>query len=312
MSNNPQGQFGKVAPLTNYQYGIPRGYITHSKNLFTASIAAHNARALLTGTTGGTVASGLLNIPGIAGKFYTLIGVIITCKSTLTTVVSTGGLVEIFNDAIDWVPFQCLFNTSEVLGAAGGVSQTPTFIPVNKPLPAGSNIYCYYTANNAATDWLDVSFVWSTEPYFNDGTIINGDVNGIGPGMPLRPQTFIAYAYGSARTSVGTFAADGSIAIPANKGGNIVGFCFQMYGVIVTILSTGGTIVAHNAAANTAYEPAEFCVGSQTCIASGGGELALMKVDYSGDCPGNSTFTFDFTTISTNSQIMGYMAVWEA
>jgi hypothetical protein len=289
-----------VSKLSNYQYQVPDGYITHSKNLFTASIAAHNSRALLTGTTGGTVASGLLNIPGTAGKFYTLIGIIINNKSTLTTVVPTGGLLEVFNDAIDWVPLQLLFNSSTMLGAAGGVSQSPTFIPVNKPLPAGSNIYCYYTAQNAATDWLNASFVYSTKPYFQPN------------GAPYAPQTFVAYAYGTSRTSVATFASDGSIAIPANKGGNLVGFLFQIYGQVVTILSIGGTIVAHNAAANTAYEPSEFCVGSVTDIASGGGELQIMKVDFAGDCPGNSTFTFDFTTISTNTQQMGYCVIWEA
>jgi hypothetical protein len=288
-------QYNITSKLSSYQVPIPAGSIMHSKNLFTASIANHSSRALLTGTTGGTVASGLLNIPGIAGFIYTLVGIEITVKSTLTTAVPTGGLFECFNDAIDWVPLQLLTNTSSLLGAAGGLSQSACFIPVQKPLPAGSNIYCYYTSQNAATDWACVSFMYS--------------VNLWQPGFY---QTFIAYAYGTSRSSVATFAADGSVAIPANKGGNLVGFLFQVYGTIVTILSVGGTIVVHNAAANKAYEPSEFSVGSYTCIASGGGELLLQKVDFAGDCPGNSTFTFDFTTISTNAQQMGYEVVWEA
>lgn len=297
MSTNPHFSNSK---LSDTQYVVPKGYITHSKNLGTATIAAHNARGLLTLTSGGAVANGLLNIPGIAGKFYTLIGIIVTPKSTLTTVVPTGGLLEVFNDAIDWVPMQILFNSSMILGAAGGLAQTPTFIPVNKPLPAGSNIYAYYTSQNAATDWLDVSFVWSTKPYFDP------------QGKPYGPQTFIAYAYGTSRSSVATFAADGSVAIPANKGGNLIGFLFQCYAQPTTIISSGGAIIVHNAAANTAYEPTEFCVGSITCIASGGAELPVMKVDYAGDAPGNSTFTFDFTTISVDTQQMGYCVVWEA
>ncbi len=295
MSYQNSFQYNITSKLSSYQVPIPAGYIMHSKNLFTASIANHSARGLLTGTTGGTIASGLLNIPGIAGKIYTLVGMEITVKSTLTTVVPTGGLFEVFNDAIDWIPCQLLTNTSSVLGAAGGVSQTACFYTIQKPLPAGSNIYCYYTSLNAATDWVCVSFMWSTNMW-----------------QPNYYQTFVAYAYGTSRTSVATFTSDGSVAIPANKGGNLVGFMFQLQPTIVTILSTGGTVVVHNAAANMAYEPSEFSVGSLTDIASGGGELLLQKVDYAGDCPGNSTFTFDYTTISTNAQVMGYEVVWEA
>ena len=279
-----------VSKLTNYQLNVPDAYITHSKTQFTASIANHSARAVLAGI-GGT--PGLVNIPGIAGRMYTLYGIEIVNKSTLTTLVPTGGLVEIFNDAIDWVPFQSFFNTSSAAGANAGAPQTPTFIPVNKPLPAGSNITCFYTSQNAATDWLSVTFFWSTKPYTG-------------------AQTFINCAYGTARSSVATFTADGTITIPANKGGNCVGFLAQCYGNVVTVLSTGGNIAVHNAAANTAWEPTEFVVGSNTSIGTGASELVLLKLDQFGDAPGNSSFTFDFTTISTNSQQNGYAVVWEA
>jgi len=282
--------------LSNYNIGVPDGigipakYQTHSITQFTATIANHSARAAMAGR--GAVAN--VNIPGVAGKIYTLCGVEITVKSTLTTVVNTGGLFEVSNDAIDWIPFQFLTNTSEVLGAAGGVSQSPCFYECKKPLPAGSNITVYYTSLNAATDWASVTLFYSTKPY--DGGA----------------QTFQIAAYGSARTSVATFPADITLNIPANKGGNLVGFYVQQYGVIVTILSTGGLMAWHNTAANVAYEPTEMVCGSITCIASGGGELPLTKVDFAGDCPGNSQFTCDTTTISTNSQVFGAVVVWEA
>ena len=279
-----------TSKLSNYQLDVPEGYITHSITQFTATIADHSARAVLAGR--GALAN--VNIPGIAGKMYTLIGVEIVNKSVYTTVVATGGLVEIFNDAIDWVPFEAHTNSVSGAGANLGAPQTPLWIPVNKPLPAGSNITVYYTSRNAATDWLSVTFFYSTRPYGNT------------------PQTFIKTAYGTARTTVATFTSDGTIAIPANKGGNVVGFLAQCFGVTVTILNTGGNVAVHNTAANMAWEPTEFVIGSTSSIGTGGSELPVLKVDVKGDAPGNSSFTFDVTTISTNSQVYGYGVVWEA
>lgn len=273
--------------LSNYNINVPDGQIVHSKVHFTAAIADHSARAAINTT------AAVINVPGRAGSIYTLLGVQILNQSTLTTTVNTGGLVELTNDGIDWLPTELLFNTSEILGAAGGASQNPTFIPLNKPLPAGSNITVYYTSRNAATDYLQVTLFWSWKQYSG-------------------PQTFSKSGYGTARTSVATFTSDISIAIPANKGGNTIGFLAQCYGVIVTVLSVGGKMAVHNTAANPAYEPCEFLTPSLSCIASGGGESIVQKVDYAGDCPGNSTFTIDTTTISTNSQVFGACVVWEA
>jgi len=278
-----------TSKLSNYNFDTPEGYITHSVTQFTAAIADHSARAVMAGR--GAVAN--VNIPGMAGKMYTLIGVEVTIKSVLTTLVPTGGLIEINNDAIDWLPFQLITNTSSAAGANAGASQSPCFYPVNKPLPAGSNIQVFYTAQNAATDWASVTFFYSTKPYSG-------------------AQTFINTAYGTSRTTVATFQTDGTVNIPANKGGNVIGFLAQCYGDVVTILSTGGNIAVHNAAANPSWEPTEFVVGSTTSIGTGGSELQLLKVDARGDAPGNSSFTFDVTTISTNAQIFGYGVVWEA
>jgi hypothetical protein len=280
------------AKLSNYQFAVPDGFTMHSITQFTATIANHSARAAMA----GYLAAALTQIPGIAGKIYTLVGIEFTVKSTLTTAVPTGGLFDFTNDGIDWLPFQFITNTSTVLGAAGGVSQSPCFIPMHKPLPAGSNVTCYYTSQNAATDWASTTLFWSTREWNPAG----------------EAQTYSAYGLGTTRTSVGTFAADITIAIPANKGGDLVGFLAQIYGTIVTILSVGGNIVVHNTAALVAYEPTMFVTGSYTCIASGGGEMLVTKVDWGGDCPGNSTFTFDTTTISTNSQTFGVCVVWEA
>lgn len=278
-----------TSKLSNYQIDVPEGYVTHSLTQFTASIADHSSRAVMAGR--GGLAN--VNIPGIAGKMYSLIGIEITAKSTLTTLVPTGGLIEITNDAIDWIPFEAIFNASSGAGANVGAPQTPTFIPVNKPLPAGSNVQVFYTSRNSATDWVSVTLIYSTKPYSG-------------------AQTFIKTAYGTARSSVATFSADGTINIPANKGGNCIGFIGQCYGNVVTVLSTGGNVAVHNTAANIAWEPTEFVLGSNTSIGTGGSELPILKFDARGDAPGNSQFTFDYTTISTNSQTVGYAVVWEA
>jgi len=277
--------------LSDAQMVIPPAYITHSLNGQTSAIAAHNTRAALVDTRNNAVTN--INVPGIAGKIYTAIGVLIQNKSTLTTLVPTGGLVELTCDAIDWLPQQLIFNTSSAVGANAGAVQSQTWIPIHKPLPAGSNLIIFYTSQNAATDWISVTVFYSTQPYSGAATWSNA-------------------ALGTSRTAAGTYAADGTVPIPANKGGNCIGFLCQTYAQVTTVLSGGGIVQVHNQAANTAWEPFFFCTGSNTSIGTGGSELPLLKVDAAGDCPGNSSFTFDFITISADTQQNEYVVFWVA
>lgn len=263
---------------------IPAGYITHSAQCHSAAIADHSTRAQV-----GTA----INIPGIAGRMYTMIGVQVTIKSTATTVVNTGGLVEIENDAIDWKPFEFYPNMSSYVGANAGSPQSPTVIPCNKPLPAGSNVQVFYTALNAATDKAYITVIWSTKPYSG-------------------AQTFSEAGIGTAITQITVAAAHVTVNIPANKGGNCIGFLAQVYGVIETIVVGGGLVAVHNTAANTAWEPTEFVTGGLTSIGTGGGELLVLKWAAAGDCPGNSQFTFDYTPTDNQSQQLAVAAVWEA
>lgn len=262
----------------------PQGYITHSDTALSASIADHSARALV-----GSV----INIPGIAGKIYTLLGVQIVIKSTATTVVNTGGLVELTNDAIDWIPTELYGNVSTYVGANAGSAQSPTYIPMNKPLPAGSNVSVYYTALNAATDKAYVTVIWSTKPYGGS-------------------QTFFKAGVGSALTQITEAATHVTIAIPANKGGNCFGFLFQAYGVIETIVVSGGRVKVHNTSAQQAWEPTVLTVGGVTSIGTGGGELAVLKWAANGDAPGNSSFTFDYMPTDNQSQYLAAVVCWEA
>lgn len=263
---------------------VPQGFITHSKATNSASIADHSSRALV---------GSAINIPGIAGKVYTMIGIEICIKSTATTVVNTGGLVEVENDAIDWKPVEIYGNSSTYVGANAGSPQSPTVIPCNKPLPAGSNVSVYYTAFNAATDKCYVSIIWSTKPYSG-------------------PQTFFKANIGTAITQITEATTHCTTAIPANKGGNCIGFMAIAEGVIETIVVSGGLVKVHNSSSNVAWEPTEFAVGGVTSIGTGGAENRVLFWNALGDAPGNSSFTFDYTPTDNQSQQLAVVTVWEA
>lgn len=264
---------------------VPEGYITHSMIQAHAAAANHAVRAAI------SVVPLVTNVPGIAGKVYTLIGVEINARQTSATAMPSGGLVELTNDAVDWLPCELIFNTATVLGATTGHSNNSTVIPLNKPLPAGSNVIIFYTARNATVDICCVTLYYSTKPYSG-------------------PQTFSNNVDSAGFAAVAAFPAAIAIPIPASKGGKCIGFLAQVYGTVVTTVPIGGPIVAHNTSA--AYEPTMFCTGSATCIVSGGGEILVSKVECQNDCPGNSTFTFDCTTLSANAQVYSVSVVWEA
>jgi hypothetical protein len=269
------------------QIEVPDEYQTHRNNysLLVPALANHTARALIAAKT--------INIPGKSGQIYTLHGVEITIKSVATTVVNTGGLFEFENDAVDWKPCECYPNVSSYVGANAGGTQTTTKFSLHKPLPAGSNISCYYTAQNAATDMPCVSLIWSTEPF-------NGS------------QTFMKAGIGTAITQITNATAHVTCAIPANKGGNLVGFYAQVYGTIETIVTGGGLSVVKNPSCNPTIDPCEFITGGLTTIGTGGGELLLTRVEFTGDCPGNSTFSVDYQPTDNQSQALAFMVVWEA
>jgi hypothetical protein len=273
--------------LEPIEVDLPENYQTHSTNygLLVPALANHAVRAL--------VAAKTVNIPGKSGQVYTLHGVEITIKSVATTVVNTGGLFEFENDAVDWKPFELYPNVSTYVGANTGSAQSTTKIACHKPLPAGSNVSVWYTALNAATDMPIVTLIWSTQPW--DGGA----------------QTFIHAGIGVAITQITNQAAHVTLAIPANKGGKLAGFYAQVYGVIETIVTGGGMVVVRNQSCNPSIEPCEFTLGGLTTIGTGGGELLLTRKPFIGDCPGNSSFVFDYQPTDNQSQQLAVMVVWE-
>jgi hypothetical protein len=267
---------------------VPDAYQTHRSNygLLTVAFADHTTRALL--------AAKSINIPGVSGKIYTLHGVEITIKLGISaTGKQSGGLFELENDAVDWKPCEMYTNTSQV-SSPGGISLTPTKISLHKPLPAGSNVSCYYTAFYSMTDMPIVTLIWSTEPY-----------SGL--------QTFIKSGAGAALTQITSAAANITVAIPANKGGNLVGFYAQVQGVIlVTTVTQGGMMVIKNPSCNPTIDPCELAVGGLNALVTGGGENLLTRMQFAGDCPGNSNFKADVQPTDATSQLFYLSVVWEA
>jgi hypothetical protein len=202
----------------NPMIDVPENYQTHKSNysLLTVAFADHTTRALLAAKT--------INIPGKSGMVYTLHGVEIMVKpATMVSTNNSGGLFEFENDAVDLKPFEVYPNTSTILGTAVATLGM-TKISCHKPLPAGSNVSVYYTAYATATDMPIVTLVWSTEPFSGS-------------------QTFIKSALGTSLTQITNATANASVAIPANKGGSLVGFYAQIYGVLETLVTSGGLIV---------------------------------------------------------------------
>lgn len=273
-------------PTQGVHIDIPQGFQTHMSNysLLTVALADHSTRALL--------AAKSINIPGKSGQVYTLHGIEITLKSVLTTVVNNGGLFEFENDAVDWKPFQMYPNYSTAVGANAGAPLSTTRYACNKPLPAGSNVSVYYTALNAATDMPIVTLIWSTKPFSGK-------------------ETKIMSGIGTALTQITNAASNLTITIPANKGGKLLGFLAQAYGVIETIVVTGGLVVVRNKSCDPTIDPCEFALGGVSSIGTGGAESLLTRKQFIGDCPGNSAFLFDYQPTDNQSQQLAAMVVWE-
>lgn len=266
---------------------LPELYPSHSLNygLLVPALADHSARDRL--------AAKNIAIPGPNGAVYTLHGVKIILKSTLTTTVCTGGLFEFENDSVDWKPFEVYPNTSSGAGANVGAALSETTIACNKPLPAGSNVTVYYTALNAAVDMPIVVLIYSEKPFSGRQTLIKSSI-------------------GAAITQITNAAGHCTITVPANKGGKLIGFYAQVYGTIETVVVGGGMVIVRNASCKPSLEPCEFTTGGLSTIGTGGGELLLTRHKHVGDAPANTTFTADYQPTDNQSQQLALMAVWES
>ena len=243
-----------------------------------ASIANHTTRA----------AVGTLKVP--------LGGVIdyieVQNFSTMATTVRTGGLVEIENDNMDWKPFQ-FYTQEQVLLATGGTETKPMRLYVKKYLPNDSTITVYFTANNAAVSYISVTFHWK-----------------LGGGSKGMKQTYMTTMRGTAAAgTLNTWRTEGTITIPATKGGTAK-LCLAMgYGTITDVVTEGGKVRLTNNSAD--WVPTEFVTPGITGLTQISGESFPNGLIMDHPLPGSSVVTIEFAPIDTQSQTISVTLIWE-
>jgi hypothetical protein len=263
-----------------------------SRTITAAAIADHSVRAALTTYADGKTSDNGIKIGGKMGSVFTLVAIEIVLKGVLTTVVNAGGLFEFSNNAVDWLPLEFYPNLITAVGANAGAAMTKCRIPVNVPLPAGSITSIYYTALNAAIDRPYVTLYWTEQGFGGK-------------------QTFSDAAIGTAITQVTIAQNHVSIPIPVAKGGRIKAFATQVYGVIETIVVSGGFVQVHNTSVKPGLEPCQFETGGVTSVGTGGAELPLEMHPQDCEAPAGSSFDFDYTPTDNQSQQLAVMVIWE-
>ena len=247
-----------------------------SGTIYSAALANHSARAAV-----GTLA---VAIGGVIDYIE------VQCFSTQATTVRSGGLFELENDAIDWKPFQ-FYSQEQVLLGTGGSITKPMRLYVKKNLPSGSTITAYWTANNAATSLATITIHWKL-------------------GGSTSKQTYMNTLRGTAAAgTLNAWRTEGTIAIPALKGGNAV-LCLAMgYGAIETIVTEGGMVRLTNSAAD--WVPTVFCTGGITGLTTICGESHPHGYIMDHPLPSKSVVTVEFAPTDDQSQTISVTLIWE-
>lgn len=216
----------------------------------------------------------------------------VQCFSTLATTVRSGGLFEIVNDNVDWTPFQ-FYSQEQILLGTGGMQTKPMRLYVKKYLPSGSTITVYFTANNAATSLVSVMFHWT-----------------LGGGSKGMKQTYMDTMRGTAAAgTLNTWREEGTITIPATKGGNAVLCLVNGYGAIETIVTEGGMVRLKNNSAS--WEPTWFFTPGITGLTTICGESHPHGYIMDHPLPGKSVVTIEFAPTDDQSQTISVTLIWE-
>jgi hypothetical protein len=243
----------------------------------TAALADHTTRA--------EVASGLKCPVGGVLDY-----VEVQVFTTLATTVYGGGLIELTNDSVDWSPFEFYTPRQELLGT-GGSRIKPLRIYCRKSLPSGSTIHAYYTADNAATGLLMISFHWKL-------------------GQTTSIQTYMKAGKGTAAAgTLNTWRDETTIAIPAAKGGRAVLALATPRGTIETVKTAGGKVGLKCDSAS--WEPTEFLTEGLTGLTTIAGEMQPNSIILDHPLPEKSTITVQFAPFDDQTQTIGVVIVWE-
>jgi len=244
--------------------------------IYSAALADHSTRAAV-----GTLD---VAIGGVVDYIE------VQCFTTQATTVRSGGLFELENDGVDWKPFQ-FYSQEQVLLGTGGSITKPMRINVTKTLPNGSTITAYFTANNAATSLVTVTVHWKL-------------------GGTATKETYMDTMRGTAAVgTLNTWRTEGTIAIPALKGGTAV-LCLAMgYGAIETIVTEGGMVRLTNGSAD--WVPTIFATGGLTGLTTICGESQPHGIILDHPLPSKSTVTIEFAPTDNQSQTLSVTLIWE-
>ena len=215
----------------------------------------------------------------------------------LTSTQTAGGLVELENDAVDWIPFQLLTPRMVALTSTstGGANMKAHRYKCHKRLPK-STVTVYYTAIDAGNQSLGLTLFWETTLTFNGR------------------QTYFKCDLGTEITQVTVDAAHNTIAIPELKGGRdqndmvVQAFFWVVHGTLETIVESGGKLKLDNDSAP--YAQVEFMIGGATCIGAGAVEIPVTWQPISVPAPGSSNITSNYTPHDNQSQAVHLGVMW--
>lgn len=239
-------------------------------------------------TAASRAQTGTIAIEGGKGGIVTAIE--LTAWGTQETIVNSGGLVELENDAIDWKPFEFYVGGNTCVTEGGG-NLDPLRIPVHKKLPANSTVTIWYTPQDNQSQKLSVVLFWET----------NLSYRGV--------QTYAKSGIGSAITQVTIAAAHTTIEIPAEKGGAVKAFQVMVWGTLETVVNSGGLVAIDN---NTdSYKPFEFYTNGITVVDAGGANIAPYMMPANLPAKARSIISVDYTPQDNQSQKISVVAIWE-
>lgn len=235
--------------------------------------------------------TGTIEIPG--GRGGNVVKIEVQVYPTLETIVNSGGLVELENDAVDWKPFK-FYTGGRTCVTEGGAQLKPLVLKVKKPLPADSTITVYYTPTDNQSQKLAVTVHWE------EGT------------PKEKPQTYMTTDKGSAITQTTVNDDHAKPKIPAGKGGKVNEIMVVVQATLETIVNSGGLVTFENQSAKPTWGPLEFYTNGVTVVAAGGADIDPHRFDELDlDGPGNSTILVDYTPQDNQSQFLQVTVVWE-
>ena len=247
--------------------------------IMSSSLADHSARA--------AVGTHKAPIGGLVDYIEIMVYPVMTTGINTTP---HGGLIEIVNDKLKWDPFEFYTQNPKLLTTTG-TRLKPMRIPCKKNLPNDSTITVYYTAHNAATDVVSVTFHW-----------IFGRSSGI--------QTFSKAGKGTATTFTAlTWTRDHVTISNIPNGGRAVLALAAFAGTPETIVCEGGAVSLRATGAD--WEPTQFTTESVSGITTMAGEVHPNGLVLDHPLPSGCNVVADVKVIDDQSQLLLLTIVWE-